>query len=67
MVIVHEYSLKLCLCPSGVLYCDFRFQNLANVYLKRYPGLNINIDAELAWYKVRLSTLPVCLSVCLSV
>jgi len=30
-----------------------RFQNLANVYLKRYPGLKINIDAELAWYKVR--------------
>lgn len=30
-----------------------RFQNLANVYLKRYPGLKTNIDAELAWYKVR--------------
>jgi len=32
--------------------CSVRFQNLANVYLKRYPGLNINIDAELSWYKV---------------
>ena len=27
---------------------------MANVYVKRYPGLTINIDAELAWYKVRL-------------
>jgi len=31
-----------------------RFQILANVYLKRYPGLKINIEAELAYYKVRL-------------
>jgi len=34
-----------------------RFQNLANVYVKRYPGLKINIDAELAWYKVWLTSI----------
>jgi len=70
VMIGHEYSLSLCLSTSQaqvVCYCYVRFQNLANVYVKRYPGLNINIDAELAWYKVCVSlSLSVCLSVCLS-
>lgn len=51
---------------SGIRVCDLvndfdifteKFQNLANVYLKRYPGLKINIDAELAWYKENVERL----------
>lgn len=32
-----------------------RFHQLVNVYMNRYPGLYVDVDAELAWYKVRSS------------
>jgi len=56
-VLIHIQVLScFALRHIQVLSCfALRYQNLANVYLNRYPGLKINIDAELAYYKVRLT------------
>jgi len=35
-----------------VCRCYFRFQKLANVFMNQFPDLKIDIDAELAYYKV---------------